>query len=197
MPRGYHHLTQDERCQIWGLKKSGLSQRDIGRELGRHHTTIRREMQRNSGGRGYRYKQAHNKATERRHRASSVPRKMTPALWQLVEEKLAAGWSPEQISGRLLLEGQVMVGRMRIYEYVRTDRKAGGSLYKLLRRRGKKPNWRGGRHAGRGRIPGVSISVSGLRSSNRSRGSVTGRRTRLSVQVKAAQWLRWWTALRR
>ena len=73
MPRGYHHLTQDERCQIWGLKKSGLSQRDIGRELGRHHTTIRREMQRNSGGRGYRYKQAHNKATERRHRASSVP----------------------------------------------------------------------------------------------------------------------------
>ena len=30
MPRGYHHLTQDERCQIWGLKKSGLSQRDIG-----------------------------------------------------------------------------------------------------------------------------------------------------------------------
>ena len=46
---------------------------------------------------------------------------MTPALWQLVEEKLAAGWSPEQISGRLLLEGQVMVGRMRIYEYVRTD----------------------------------------------------------------------------
>ena len=159
MPRGYHHLTQDERCQIWGLKKSGLSQRDIGRELGRHHTTIRREMQRNSGGRGYRYKQAHNKATERRHRASSVPRKMTPALWQLVEEKLAAGWSPEQISGRLLLEGQVMVGRMRIYEYVRTDRKAGGSLYKLLRRRGKKPNWRGGRHAGRGRIPGrVDIS---------------------------------------
>ncbi len=97
MPRGYHHLIQDERCQIWGLKKSGLSQRDIGRELGRHHTTIRREMQRNSGGRGYRYKQAHNKATERRHRASSVPRKMTPALWQLVEEKLAAGWSPEQI----------------------------------------------------------------------------------------------------
>ncbi len=100
MPRGYHHLTQDERCQIWGLKKSGLTQRAIGLELGRDHATISREIQRNSGGRGYRYKQAHNKATERRHRASSVPRKMTPALWQLVEEKLAVGWSPEQIVGR-------------------------------------------------------------------------------------------------
>ena len=26
------------------------------------------------------------------------------------------------------------------------DRKAGGDLWKSLRRRGKKPNWRGGRH---------------------------------------------------
>ena len=57
MPCGYHHLTQDERCQIYGLKKSGLSHRAIGRELGRHHTAIGREIKRNSGARGYRYKQ--------------------------------------------------------------------------------------------------------------------------------------------
>ncbi len=39
------------------------------------------------------------------------------------------------------------------------DRKAGGGLFPLLRRRGKKPNWRGGRHSGRGHIPGrVDIS---------------------------------------
>ena len=44
MPCGYHHLTQDERCQIYGLKKSGLSHRAIGRELGRHHTAIGREI---------------------------------------------------------------------------------------------------------------------------------------------------------
>ena len=198
MPRGYHHLTQDERCQIWGLKKSGLSQRDIGRELGRHHTTIRREMQRNSGGRGYRYKQAHNKATERRHRASSVPRKMTPALWQLVEEKLGSWLEPRAnfgsaASGRPSHGGADADLRIRPHgpqgwwQPIQAAAAAGKET-ELARR----PPRRAGTHS---RV--VSISVSGLRSSNRSRGSVTGRRTRLSVQVKAAQWLRWWTALRR
>ena len=159
MPCGYHHLTQDERCQIYGLKKSGLSHRAIGRELGRHHTAIGREIKRNSGARGYRYKQAHDKATDRRRLASSVARKMTDEMWRQVEEKLAAGWSPDQIAGRFRRECKVMVGRERIYQYIRADRKAGGCLYKHLRRRGKKPNWRGGRHAGRGVIPGrVDIS---------------------------------------
>ena len=53
-----------------------------------------------------------------------------------------------------------MAGREWIYQHVRVDRRAGGTLYLYLylylhlRRRGKKPNWRGGRHAGRGHIPG-------------------------------------------
>ncbi len=42
----------------------------------------------------------------------------------------------------------------RTCRHVRADRKAGGRLYLLLRRRGKRPNWKGGRHAGRGHIPG-------------------------------------------
>ena len=84
---------------------------------------------------------------------------MTDEMWRQVEEKLASGWSPDQIAGRFRRECKVMVGRERIYQYIRADRKAGGCLYKHLRRRGKKPNWRGGRHAGRGVIPGrVDIS---------------------------------------
>ncbi len=51
------------------------------------------------------------------------------------------------------------MGRQWIYERVKADRKAGGRLFPLLRRRGRKPNWRGGRHSGRGHIPGrVDIS---------------------------------------
>ena len=51
------------------------------------------------------------------------------------------------------------MGRQWIYEHLKADRKAGGGLFPLLRRRGKKPNWRGGRHSGRGHIPGrVDIS---------------------------------------
>lgn len=159
MPCGYQHLTQSERCQIQALKKSGLSQSAIARELGRSHTTIGRELKRNSGKRGYRYKQADTKAVERRRNASSVPRKMTADLWCEVVELLEAGWSPDQIAGRYRRDERVMAGREWIYRYIRADRKAGGSLYKHLRRRGKKPNWRGGRHAGRGSIPGrVDIS---------------------------------------
>ncbi len=154
MPVGYHHLTHCERCQINTLLHRGLSQREIAHDLGRDPGTISREISRNRGQRGYRPKQAHGKATSRRHEASAVPRKMTPERWEAVEERLSEGWSPEQISGRYRQRGEVMAGKEWIYQHVRADRRTGGTLYRHLRRRGKKPNWRGGRHAGRGHIPG-------------------------------------------
>ena len=52
--RDYQHLTRDERCQIYALRKTGFSNRAIGRELGRDHATIIREIGRNSGAHGYR-----------------------------------------------------------------------------------------------------------------------------------------------
>ena len=116
-------------------------------------------MRRNSGKRGYRHGQAQGKAEGRRSAASSVPRRMTPDLWRMVEERLAEGWSPEQISGRLRKEGHPMAGRQWIQRHVHADRRAGGRLWRHLRRRGKRPNRKGGAHAGRGHIPGrVDIS---------------------------------------
>ncbi len=154
MPVGYHHLTHCERCQINTLLHSGKTQREIARQLGRDPGTISREMSRNRGQRGYRHKQAHGKATFRRREASGVPRKMTPERWEVVADRVREGWSPEQIAGRYRLQGEVMAGREWIYRHIRADRRSGGTLYRHLRRRGKKPNWRGGRHAGRGHIPG-------------------------------------------
>src|SRR5580658_5732989 len=61
---------------------------------------------RNTGARGYRFKQAHEKASRRRKEASDKPRKMTPDLVELIEEKLTQEqWSPDQISGRLAKDG--------------------------------------------------------------------------------------------
>ena len=154
MPSGYRHLTYGERCQIHALKKSGLSMSAIAAQLGRSRSTLSREIGRNSGGRGYRHIQAQRKAEGRRSAASSVARKMTPERWAMVEARLAEGWSPEQVSGRLRKEGLPMAGRELIYRHVRADRKKGGALWRFLRRRGKKPNWKGGQHAGRGHIPG-------------------------------------------
>ncbi len=154
MPEGYRHLTFDERCQIYALRKSGLSNGAIARQLGRHPATISREIRRNGGGRGYRQGQAWRKATERRSEASSVPGKLTEERWAKVVAKLEEGWSPEQVSGRLRLEDPGMVGRQRIYDLVRADHRDGGTLFGHLRRRGKEPDRQGGRHAGRGHIPG-------------------------------------------
>jgi IS30 family transposase len=43
----YSHLTLQERYVIYHLVLFDLSFREIGRRLNRHHTTIRREIQRN------------------------------------------------------------------------------------------------------------------------------------------------------
>ena len=75
-----HHLTYEERCQIYALLKSGYSKRKIGQLLERSHSTIVRETSRNKGMKGYRYKKAHEKAQYRRTQASKQPKKMTPRL---------------------------------------------------------------------------------------------------------------------
>jgi IS30 family transposase len=105
MPEGYHHLTYEERCQIYALMQSGLSQVAIARQLGVHRSTIKRELDRNTGARSYRFKQAQEKASQKRKTASCAPRKMKPDL-ELVEEKLTQEqWSPDQFSGWLMKNG--------------------------------------------------------------------------------------------
>ena len=154
MSNDYRQLAHDERCQIKALLSRGDSLRTIARQLNRSPSTISREIARNSGQRGYRHRQAQDKAESRRREASSVPRKLGAELWEHIRGLLEEGWSPEQVEGRLKLLGEETVGREWIYQKIREDRKAGGDLYRCLRRRGRKPNWRGGRHAGRGHIPG-------------------------------------------
>lgn len=156
----YKHLTQKERFLIHHYLQEGFSLRKIARTLERSHGTISREIRRNKGNRGYRHKQADQYAKRRRREASAVPRKMTSERWEMVEDRLVnKHWSPDQISGRLHRDGMVSVSAKWIYKHIWADRKAGGTLYKSLRRRGKKPNRRGRGTSGRGVIPGrVDIS---------------------------------------
>ena len=151
MPQGYHHVTQEERCQIYALKSIGISLRGISRQIGRSISTVSSEINRNSGMRGYRHKQAHEKATSRRSKASRSPIKMTPTFIKLIEDRLACQWSPEQIAGRLAKEGYP-VSHETIYKHVWANKKQGGRLYAHLRHRAKPYNKRSGKHAGRGRI---------------------------------------------
>jgi len=70
--RTYTQLTQEQRYQISALKRIGLSQSKMAKEIGVHRATIGRELWRNEGERGYRPKQAHEKALQRR--VKSQPR---------------------------------------------------------------------------------------------------------------------------
>ena len=155
MPKGYHHLTYDQRCQIQTLKERGDSLKKIAETLKVHRSSIYREITRNSKGSNYEYHEANKKAIDRRLVASSQKTKMTSSLISTIKEKLKLQWSPEQISGRLKrLYGSKSVSHEVIYRYIWENKQHGGSLYKQLRHNGKKYNKRSSNKAGRGFIPG-------------------------------------------
>jgi IS30 family transposase len=151
MTKYYQQLTYEQRCQIFALKKSGLSQRCIAELIGVSQSTISRELTRNSGEKGYRHKQAQRKASERRQFAANAT-VMTGSMIKLIEKKICLEWSPKQISGWLLENKEVLVSHESIYLHIWKDKKIGGDLYTYLRRQGKKYDKRRNGKSTRGQI---------------------------------------------
>ena len=165
----YRQLTQEQRYQIYVLKKTGQTQTEIAQCLGVHKSTISRELKRNRGQRGYRPKQAHQKTMQRRK--EKVGHRIRDEDWMLIEEKIRLDWSPEQISGWLKKEHpSLRVSHERIYQYLYADKRAGGTLYKHLRCQKKRRKRYGGRDT-RGQIP--------LRTSIEERPTIVEQRQRL------------------
>ena len=128
--RAYTQLTQEQRYQISAMKQIGNSQKEIAEELGVHKSTISREVRRNIGERGYRPKQAHEKALGPRFKAKV---QIGEAVWKIVEAKVRQDWSPEQVSGWLKREGRRSLSPEWIYQHILADKAAGGNLYRHLR----------------------------------------------------------------
>jgi len=128
----YVQLTCEERYQIWALRKAGKSTKTIAEDLGRHPSTLYRELNRNRGKRGYRPKQA-QQLSEKRNREGRKAFKFTAGLRVVVEAKLRLKWSPEQIGGWLRKHRQGDISHERIYQYVLEDKRNGGDLYTHLR----------------------------------------------------------------
>ena len=126
----YKQLTQEQRYQIYALKKAGHGQMEIANIVDVHKSTISRELCRNRGQRGYQPKQAHKIAFARRQQTH---KRIQPQTWQLITEKLRADWSPEQISGWMHRNERVQVSHEWIYQYVLNDKRAGGDLHVHLR----------------------------------------------------------------
>lgn len=148
----YQQLTLKERTMIYAFCKANFSLTEIAIELKRHKSTISREIQRNSGKRGYRPKQANEKAMERKQKADKA-HKWTIKIEEEVIRLLKKKWSPEQISESLKLRKDISISHQRIYQFVEEDKASGGNLYVHLRQGNKKRRKKYGKNASkRGQI---------------------------------------------
>ena len=104
------------------LRKKGYSLREIGEVLGVSASSVSRELKRNAIRTGkYVPDKANHKAWVRRKYSKYEGMKVREESWleEYVKEKLEAGWTPEEISGRLQEKhGKCIVSHMAIYKWI-------------------------------------------------------------------------------
>lgn len=96
------HFTKSERDELSVLLKKGYSRREIAACLGKHHSSITREISKNRVRGVYDPAKAHQKARTRRKDSKYQNMKInqSPEFLEFLEEKLKLGWTPEEIAGR-------------------------------------------------------------------------------------------------
>jgi len=94
---GYRQLTQGQRYPVFAYLETGISQRQIAKNVGVHSRTISREIKRNGRARGYTH--TGQTASGQRRRAALKVTKRLPSLIRWVTGQLMDEWSPQQISG--------------------------------------------------------------------------------------------------
>jgi len=140
------------------LGRQGLNQAEIARALGRHHSTVCREVRRNSTRADGHYRPRRN----RRFCAEDFAR---------VDELLCRQWSPERVAGHLARSGQLSISHETIYRHVWRDKKQGGLPYTHLRGARERRRKRYGANDSRGRLAGKR-PISGRPREVESRGRV-------------------------
>lgn len=148
----YKQLTYEQRCQIYALSKTRLSQNKIAKQLKVSQSTINREFVRNTGKRGYRFKQAQTSTDTHRSDVCKAIKMPTKTI-ELIELKISEKWSPEQVSGWLRENRAIGISYEIIYQHIWSDKPRGDHLFKHLLRKGKAYQSRSkDKQAGRGFI---------------------------------------------
>jgi len=146
----YKQLTMTQRYQIEALIKEDLSLRAIGRNLGVSHTTISREIRRNCLDDGEYNASSASISTRIRYQIKPKNRRVTKKHVTYIREHLKEGWSPEQISGRMEVDGLSSISHETIYQYI--YKKSNQELHQYLRHKNKKYTKRSASHRRRGHI---------------------------------------------
>ena len=168
---GYKHLTDRDRLLISQLRAKKFNLTQIACRIGKHKSTVSRELERNGDDEGprerrfdfcsgrffpvassdddrasddlkprrvWKWADAQQYAEERARKAAQQRRRKSPETRAWVVEKLQLDWSPEQIAGRSKIDGPESVSYEYVYQLVSRDKKRGGTLYRLLKRFGRR-----------------------------------------------------------
>ena len=156
MGREYGQFTLEERCRLAELHRAGRSLRQIAAALDRAPSSVSRELKRNgpAAAAGYRPAYAQEQAAARRWTGSRLER--DAALRERVLDRLALGWSPAQVAGRLRRdEGRAVIGVETIYRFVYAQlKRTNDGAWRLYLPRAKA---RRGRRGTRGGSPALLI----------------------------------------
>lgn len=120
----YQQLTLTERIELFRRHADGQSMRAIANALGRSPSTISRELKRNSRPTkvwpgGYQPARAQQLTERRRRWDDRFKLARQPELRRHVHDLLQAGWSPEQIAGRLAHQhGHTVISHESIYRFI-------------------------------------------------------------------------------
>ena len=152
----YKQLTYEDRIILITLKRQGLSIRDIANQLGRHFSTIYRELDRNRCNgvdTAYRAFKANRRAVARKRRSRRnihYAESDFKPIKRLLKKKL----SPEQIIGYMRKYGLIKntMSHETIYKYIWRDKCNGGNLWTNLRQSNKRRRKRYKAYDSRGRL---------------------------------------------
>ena len=150
MPRSFTQLSMDERRIVSQMLQAKARLAQIASILGRHRSTVHREIKRNwwhdkevPQADGYWHVTAQTLYEQRRRSYRKLHQH--PQLCHVVIDRLKAGWSPEQIAGRLKREPHSThrLCHETIYRYVYSEDGQSQALARHLpeRRRKRKPRY--------------------------------------------------------
>jgi IS30 family transposase len=189
----YSQLTLADRRLLHRLVDQKVTINEMARRLGRHRSTIYREIRRNTFHdrelpqyTGYFGTIADQLTRERRRRLRKLRRH--PDLRADVIRQLKARWSPEQIAGRLLSEGisPVRVSAETIYRFIYSKEDYALGLYQYLPEARRKRRPLRSRNRAMVLFQQAIVSAKGLISLETDRSLVIGRATSSYSSVRLA-----------
>lgn len=119
----YKHLSFEDRTALMlESVKKGFSVRKFAKQINRHHSTIYRELERNTVDGAYQSQVAFDQSITRRRRGH-IKLQLDSILWKFIVEAIRCLWSPEQISKRLKqnpnLDHSMNISHTTIYSTIR------------------------------------------------------------------------------